>query len=152
MDNFKDLFKKQHMGQVILLILFIIYLIMGYKTPDSLANLIDNVYGKVFVIVIALLLFSNSNPILGIVGFIVAYELIRRSEVKTGTYALNNYMPTEKKKASNLTAFNQFPYTLEQEIVKKMAPIEKTVSSNSTYAPILDDLHDAAPIDYNGVV
>ena len=152
MDNFKDLFKKQHMGQVILLILFIIYLIMGYKTPDSLANLIDNVYGKVFVIVIALLLFSTSNPILGIVGFIVAYELIRRSVVKTGTYALNNYMPTEKKKASNLTAFNQFPYTLEQEIVKKMAPIEKTVSSNSTYAPILDDLHDAAPIDYNGVV
>ena len=31
MDSFSDLFKKENMGQVILCILFIIYLIMGYR-------------------------------------------------------------------------------------------------------------------------
>ena len=34
MDAFKDLLKKEKMGQVLLSILFLIYLIMGYKTPD----------------------------------------------------------------------------------------------------------------------
>ena len=47
MDSFSDLFKKENQGQVILCVLFIVYLIMGYKTPSSLATLIDNIYGKI---------------------------------------------------------------------------------------------------------
>ncbi len=146
MDAFKDLLKKEKMGQVLLSILFIIYLIMGYKTPEVVANLIDNTLGKIVVVILALLLFSCCNPILGILGLVVAYELIRRSEVRTGNYALRNYMPTEEKKASCLNAFNQFPYTLEQEMVSKMAPIQHTVSADAPYVPILDNNYDATPI------
>ena len=53
-----------------------------------------------------------------------------------------------------MTKNNQFPYTLEQEIVKKMAPVNKNNSTSSSYSfkPILDDLHDAAPLDYKGVI
>ena len=49
---------------------------------------------------------------------------------------------------------NQFPYTLEQEVVKKMAPIRDTgyTNSESTFSPILDDTYDAAPINYTGVI
>ena len=49
---------------------------------------------------------------------------------------------------------NQFPYTLEQEVVKKMAPIKQTEDTQtpSTFSPILDNLYDAAPIGYTGVV
>jgi hypothetical protein len=146
MDAFKDLLKKEKMGQVLLSIIFIIYLIMGYKTPEVVANLIDNTLGKLVVVIVALLLFSCCNPILGILGLIVAYELIRRSDVRTGNFALRNYMPSEKKKASCLTAFNQFPYTLEQEMVSKMAPIQHTVSADAPYVPILDNNYDATPI------
>ena len=78
MDAFKDLLKKEKMGQVLLSILFLIYLIMGYKTPEVIANMVDNTLGKLVVIVIAVLLFSCCNPVLGVLGFIVAYELIRR--------------------------------------------------------------------------
>jgi hypothetical protein len=155
MDNFQDLFKKKNMGELLLAILFIIYLIMGYKTPSVLANVIDTTYGKVVVVLVALLLFANSNPVLGVLGFFVAYNLITNSEMTTGTYGLNNYLPTETKKYSALTMYNQFPYTLEQEIVKKMAPINKSDSSGSnTYSfnPVLDDLHDAAPVNYTGVI
>jgi hypothetical protein len=146
MDAFKDLLKKEKMGQVLLSVLFIIYLIMGYKTPTVLANMIDNFLGKLVVIVVVISLFSCCNPIVGVLGLIVAYELIRRSEVRTGNYALRNYMPTEEKKASCLTAFNQFPYTLEQEMVSKMAPIQHTVSADAPYVPILDNNYDATPI------
>ena len=154
MDSFSDLFKKENMGQVTLCILFIIYLIMGYKTPESIAGAIDTSFGKIAVVVMALLLFAYANPVLGVLGFFVAFDLISKSSVTTGTYALERYVPTEAKKQSNLTAMNQFPYTLEQEVVTKMAPIKQTADTQepAKFSPILDNLYDAAPIGYTGVV
>ena len=151
----EDLFQKENMGQIILIILFIIYLIMGYNTPEPIASIIDTTYGKIFVILIALVLFAFTNPVLGIIGFLVAYELIRKSSISTGSYGLDKYLPTETKKFTELTALNQFPYTLEQEVVKKMAPIRQqndTIQEGTTFVPVLDNLYDAAPIDYMGVV
>jgi hypothetical protein len=155
MNSFSSLFQRENLGQLILSVLFIIYLILGSKVPTSVAGLIDTVYGKVVVIVIALILFVNSNPVLGILGFIVAYELIRHSSAATGSSALAKYLPTEEKKATAMTAYNQFPYTLEQEMVKKMAPMKPVPESSKgeyTFNPVLDDSHDAAPINYNGVI
>jgi hypothetical protein len=154
MDNFKDLFKGGRKGEILLTILFIIYILMGYKIPESLASIIDTVYGKIIVITIAILLFSYTNPVLGVVGFYVAFDLIKRSSESTGTYALQKYVPTETKKECELTLYNQFPYTLEQEVVKRMAPINMSDDSNTapSFSPILDNLHEAAPIGYNGVV
>ena len=43
MDSFTELFKKKHMGELSLAILMIIYLIMGFKTPDLIANMVDNI-------------------------------------------------------------------------------------------------------------
>ena len=148
MDGFSDLFKKENMGQVILCILFIIYLIMGYKMPDSIANVIDTNYGKVIVVVMALILFAYANPVLGVLGFFVAFDLISKSSVATGTYALERYVPTEAKKESQLNAMNQFPYTLEQEVVAKMAPLSQSGYSinEASYKPLLEDLHDASSI------
>ena len=154
MDSFKDLFKKQNKGEILLTIILIIYILMGYKTPESIAKMIDTVYGKIVVIVIAIILFSYTNPILGVIGFYVAFDLIKKSSETTGTYALDKYVPTEEKKESQLNAMNQFPYTLEQEVVKKMAPINNTIDATgaSPYSPVLDNLYDAAPINYTGVV
>jgi hypothetical protein len=72
----------------------------------------------------------------------------------TGTYALDHYVPTEVKKETQLNAMNQFPYTLEQEVVKKMAPIRDNSDSSTqpSFSPVLDDTYDAAPINYEGVI
>ena len=147
-------FNKENMGQVLLGILFILYLMMGYKLPSFLSEAIDTLYGKITVVVIFLLLFSFVNPVLGVLGFIVAYELIRRSSVSTGTYGLTHYVPTEQKKSEQINAMNQFPYTLEQEVVKKMAPSRDMTEPKTdfTFLPVLDDTYDAAPINYTGVV
>ena len=154
MNSFSNLIKNGNNGQIMLSILFSIYLIMGYKMPEKISELIDTIYGKIIVVVIALILFSYTNPILGVLGFLVAFELIRRSSVTTGTFAIDNYLPSEFKKDGEINAMNQFPYTLEQEVVKKMAPIRDTgyTNSESTFSPILDDTYDAAPINYTGVI
>jgi hypothetical protein len=148
MDSFNELFKKQHMGEFILVILMIIYLILGFNTPDIIANMVDNVIGKVVIILIVIYLFIHSNPILAVLAALVAFDLMRRSSSTTGIAALQKYAPSEKKKMSQFTAFNQFPYTLEQEVVSKMAPIVHSGSSisSASYKPLLDNLYDAAPI------
>jgi hypothetical protein len=66
--------------------------------------------------------------------------------MSTGIDALSRYAPTERKKMSQFTAFNQFPYTLEQEVVKKMAPILQGgyTMSKATYKPTLEQQHNAS--------
>jgi hypothetical protein len=148
MDRFSKLFKKENMGQVILSVLFIIYLIMGYKTPENIANVIDTFYGKTIIFGIVLLMFFYGNPILAVLGLFVAFDLIRRSSMVTGIDALKKYEPSEEKKFSQFTALNQFPYTLEQEVVSKMAPIVQSGSTltKASYKPMLDNFHDASPL------
>lgn len=151
MDSFTELFKKQHTGEFILIILMIIYLILGLKTPEIIANMIDNIVGKVVIILIVIYLFMHANPILAVLATLVAFDLMRRSNDATGLGALSSYAPSEQKKMSQFTAFNQFPYTLEQEVVAKMAPIVRSGSSISppSYKPLLDNLYDASPLSFS---
>ena len=148
MDSFSSLFKKEHMGELTLAILFIIYLIMGYKTPEPVATAIDSIVGKIVIMLIFIYMFMHTHPILAILALFVAFDLIRRSSMTTGIDALKRYAPTEEKKASQFSAFNQYPYTLEQEVVKKMAPIVQSGSSLSkpSYKPLLENLYDASPL------
>ena len=147
MEYFNELLEKRNMSQLVLVILFIIYLVMGFKTPDSVASMIDTTFGKIVVALMALLLFAYSNPILGVLGIFVAYQLVRGASIKTGMAALEAYYPTEEKKWTPFTPANQFPYTLEQEVVKKMAPQKfNTNYVKATYKPTLDETYDAASV------
>jgi hypothetical protein len=60
----------------------------------------------------------------------------------------NNSLVEEDKKSSFFTASNQFPYTLEEEVVKVMAPPQKVGARTyqDEYQPILDTIHDAENI------
>ena len=147
MQYIDNLLEKRNMSQLILVILFIIYLVMGLKMPDQVANIIDSPAGKIVVALIALLLFGYSNPILGVLGIMVAYQLIKSSSEKTGMAALEKYYPTEEKKWSPFTPIHQFPYTLEQEVVKEMASQKFNANYvKAPYRPMLDDTHDASMI------
>ena len=144
MEYLNELLEKKNMPQLALVILFIIYLIMGLKTPSSVATMIDSTVGKVVVALFALLLFAYSNPILGVLGIFVAYQLVRNASIKTGMASLEQYYPTEEKKWSPFTPAHQFPYTLEQEMVKRMAPQKfNTNYVKPTYKPMLEDIYDA---------
>jgi len=148
MDSFSSLFKKEHMGELTLVIVFIIYIIIGFKTPEPFASLVNSPIGKIVIFIGVAYLFLKCNPVLAVLSVFVAFDLIRRSSL-TGLAALQQYAPTEAKKMSQFTAFNQFPYTLEQEMVKKMAPIVRTGTSLSqaSYKPLLDNYHDALQLN-----
>ena len=122
-------------------------MVVDFKTPEGVATMIDSTVGKVVVALFALLLFAYSNPILGVLGIFVAYQLVRGASIKTGMAGLEEYYPTEEKKWSPFTPAHQFPYTLEQEMVKKMAPQKfNTNYVKATYKPTLEDTYDAASV------
>ena len=147
MDYFSTLFDKKHMPQLVLSVLFVIYLVVGYKMPEGVAVLVDSNVGKIVVVVVALMLFAYSNPILGVLALLVAYQMIKGASIKTGMAGLEEYYPTEQKKWSPFTPVHQFPYTLEQEVVKKMTTQKfNTEYVKAPFKPILDDTHDASPL------
>ena len=147
MDSLKDLFTKKHMPELVLISLFVLYLVMGYQMPEQAARIIDSTIGKILIVLVALMLFSHSKPILGILALLVAYQLIKSASVKTGMAGLEEYYPTESKKWTPFTPTNQFAYTLEQEVVKKMTTQKfNTEYVKAPFRPVLDDTHDAAPL------
>ena len=136
MEYLNELLEKKNMPQLLLVILFIIYLV------------IDSGVGKIVVALVALLLFAYSNPILGVLGVFVAFHLIRNASIRTGMAGLEEYAPTEEKKWSPFNKNNQFPYTLEEEVVKKMAPQKfNTDYTKATFQPLLEDTYDAAHVN-----
>jgi hypothetical protein len=147
MDYFSSLFDKKNMPQLVLSILFILYLVLGYSVPTGVAPLVDSTIGKIIIVLVALMLFAYSNPILGVLALLVAYHLIQSASIKTGMAGLEKYYPTEEKKWSPFTPTHQFPYTLEQEVVKNMTTQKFNTSYvKAPFRPSLDDTHDAAPL------
>ena len=147
MDYFSALFDKKNMPQLALSALFVIYLVMGYKMPEGVATMDDSTIGKIVVVLVALMLFAYSNPILGVLALLVAYQMIKSASIKTGMAGLEQYYPTEQKKWSPFTPAHQFPYTLEQEVVKNMTTQKfNTDYVKAPFRPTLEDTHDASPL------
>lgn len=148
MESLRKLIKKESMGENMLVVLFVVFLVMGKPLPHDLSVLVDTQIGTITVVLLALSLFAYSNQVLAILGLVVAFEIIRRSTNYTGSSAVNLYTPSEEKKMSLLQESNKIPYTLEQEIVKNMAPTvtPDLFGSAATFSPVLDNLHDAASV------
>jgi hypothetical protein len=144
MELLNSLFSKKNIGQLILAILFIIFLLSSFSIPYSLAKLIDTKIGVVIIVFILILLICYLNPIVSILAVLVVYELMKRSAAKVGKNNLEDYYPVQEKKWSPFNSHHQFPYTLEQEVVNKMTKnVFHSVPSKSSYKPIVDNNYNA---------
>lgn len=131
-------------GQFVLLIIFIVYIVFNVPTPEPIASLIDSTIGYVIVIALFALMAVNLNPIITLIGVFAIYLLFKRSSISTGSLAMTKYLPSENVKGQYLNAFNQFPVTLEEEVVQQMAPLQSGPAMGpKSFTPVLDNLHDA---------
>ena len=147
MKYFKKLIKADKRHEILLGIVFVIYIILNVKTPTPLANLIDTPLGYIIIAVTALSVFGSTNFVVGVLAFIAAYELIKRSD-NSPISPVKKFVPSENKKVMNFSKYNDFPITLEEEVVAKMAPLVKhDVPSTVNFKPVLDDTHEAASIN-----
>jgi hypothetical protein len=134
---------KAHQNQYILTFLLVMYILLPISTPSLVANAVDNLLGRIVLIVVAISLLFH-HPVLGAVALIASYELLYRSEKVTGSYQVRTFLPTEYNKGREINALNQFPSTLEEEMVKNMVPMKKKMLSNPAYKPVLGKIYDAA--------
>ena len=132
--------------EIVLGTLFVIYYILGYPVPETMAEGIDTLGGKVVVGVLAVSLFLAVNPLVGVLGLLVAFDLLRKSAEATGSNAMAAYLPSEEKKSSELNKYNQFPYTLEQEMVSLRTINTRASLPPSSYKPVLENDHNASPV------
>lgn len=138
---FKSVMKSNH--HLVLTILLCVFIVFDIQVPGALANMIDNPIGKISVAALSLCLLSM-NTLLGVIGLVAAYVLIQRSANTTGTQAEKDYLPSEAKKKAVLSAMNQFPVTVEEEVIAKMLPMNNQVDlSESEFKPVLGDTHNA---------
>jgi hypothetical protein len=149
MNSFSSLLKKEHRAQFVLTIILIVYIFLGLKTPQPIAYLVNNILGKIVIIGVVIYMFLYANSVLAVVSLVAAFDLLRRSSSSMYNNLIQTYVPSEESKMNQFTAFNQFPYTLEQEVVKKMAPIIQSgsVLTKASFGPMLDNLHDASPVN-----
>jgi hypothetical protein len=114
---------------------------------SDFAFIIDSTIGKIVIALSALMLFAYTNPILGVLALLVAYQLIKSASIVTGMAGLDEYNPTEDKKWTPFAQRHEFPYTLEQEMVKKMTTQKfNTEYVKAPFRPVLEDTHDAEHI------
>jgi hypothetical protein len=81
MKSFNKIFKGLKQQELLILVIFVIYSIIEFKTPKPVAELVDTLYGNIFVVVFVIVFFIQSKPIVGILSLVVAYIFIKRSSI-----------------------------------------------------------------------
>lgn len=150
MNLLKELTSKKH--EAVVMMLMALYVIFPIETPMALAKVFDTEMGKVVVYVAALSMFAHSLEF-GILSLLVAYTIVKRSSVMTGSNYMKESEKAEEIKMEILEKYNAFPKTLEEQVVENMAPLViHDAAPNVDYKPVLSKLNDAAPINYDGVI
>jgi hypothetical protein len=135
--------------ELAILAIFIVYIALPLKTPEGIANLVDSPLGVILLLISTIYLFVyTSNPLLGVIFILVAYELIRRSSQSSSVRYIE-LTPSQRQKDIQMVAMNPPKQTsLEEEIVEMRAPIgqsniiQKPTAGN--FKPVADKLIDGA--------
>ena len=128
-QQMRDAFKTCRKHEMLLTVLIILYIVLNVPTPDVIASYVDTPLGNIAVVLIALSFFTHSHAVVGVLGLFAAYVLIRRS---SSSSAIEAYVPSEKRKSEELSAYNQFPVTLEEQMVALRAPLADTQVGSAT--------------------
>jgi hypothetical protein len=157
MDTFRTLMRQEKQHEMVIFVLLILYIVFTPAVPHALAEYAESTAGQVIVVILAITLFLSTNPVVGILGFLAAYEFIRRSSRVTGVYGIETFSPTEQKKQEVMTAMNPAPVkTLEEELVDTLVPISPNdnigLTDGGSFQPVLGDLYGAVEPEYDGVM
>jgi len=156
MKLIKNFVKEVKNHEIVLGILMILYLLSGVETPHQIAQYIANVFGYGVLIVLAVIIFINTNPCLGILVAISFVVLAYRSNAAHPT----NVMPSDNYKNTimkSLNAGNESVVSenagmqlssskpLEEEVVERVEVISSSNNNlgQSSYDSVYDDVHGA---------
>ena len=109
--------------ELLLFIVFVIYIVLPIQTPAAMVGYVDSPVGYLTMFVITVYLFHYTTPLLGIMYIFVAYQLISRTAKPVSSSDEVPYGSSQAKKDVVMAQMNPpATQTLEEEVVAKMAP------------------------------
>ena len=136
---------KKNKSHLLLAVLLVCFIVLDVQLPAELAYYVDTLLGRVGVMVGAFSLFFV-HSVLGVLAMIAGFVLLNRA---TGFNGVPNiqYLPSEETKLNHLDEMNQFPVTLEEEVIHDMIPfVSEQHLPPAEFKPTLNSVHDAAKL------
>jgi hypothetical protein len=135
---------QKKVEQAVLAILLVVYILFGTRTPPLLVSIVNSGVGVVVLLAFCWYLQKYVGTPLAVLGGVASLVLIYRS------WYYNYPQPSQATKDAQFAAYNHFPYTLEQEMVKEMLPSSQFYNTPHTFGysfrPKMDNTHHAATI------
>jgi hypothetical protein len=145
MLNIERLFTRKNIPELVLAIMSVLYILGDIMPPHNLSGFVATPLGVAVLIASAMMLSRYAHPVVTVIYLIAAYELYERSR-KTHVRGTEQKLPVDKRQP-HLTPENQFPVTLEEKVVKKMAPwVMKENHVPPSFKPVLDDDMNASEL------
>ena len=158
--------KKYSQNQHILGVLLILFILFRINLPYGVSQFVGSLPGMIVIVVVVIYLFIKEGAVLGMLGLIAGYQILSSAgflvnnkidflnEPRIPTY--NNVQTVLPNKVVNGITFspvNQFPPTLEQDVISNLVPMVKNSDPpHLKYKPSLERQHNAAPLGFTGVV
>lgn len=136
--NMKMKMNNKTFCEIVLSILFVIFIVMDYRLPSCILEFKSSIWGKLGLFGIIAYLLGKCNPILAVLSLFVVFKILNQQKQ-------SKFVSSENKKIKEMTSFNVLHKSLEEDIVSKMKPLGVNVSK-SPYEPILSDNHNANSI------
>jgi hypothetical protein len=123
--------------EIVIMVVLVIIIVGGVSIPSDIHSIVGGVPGTIIILFIVYYLFTVS-PILGVFAMIAGYEVVMNTMANKINPILDE-LPSQ----TPFTPTNQFQITLEETIVKKIAPLVQSItpthlnfkySQDNTYA------------------
>ena len=147
MSNFKKSFDhlvSENPSQLILGIIFVFYILLNVQTPYVLAGPIDNLFGKVLVIAVAIVIFMKTNPVIGVLGFVVAYQLIKTASITSGNYAKKHYLSSESSKLREMQSFNNETVQVPMQEAQQQESLQQAMMNQKNAMVVATTANDGS--------
>ena len=133
---------KMQTIEYVFIALLILFILTDVKLPPTIGQYVDTTIGSVILISGAVYIF-HIQKVLGAVAIIAAVEILRRTN---GIRDIKQFVPSELKRSIHLSTWNQFPITLEEEIVRDQLPVVNKIHSGPSFKPKLANIQNAVEL------
>ena len=136
---------KKNKSHLLLAVLLVCFIVLDIQLPAELAYYVDTLLGRVSVMIGAFSLFFV-HSVLGVLAMVAGFVLLNRATGFNGAPNVQ-YLPSEETKLNHLDEMNQFPVTLEEEVIHDMIPsVSEQHLPLPEFKPTLNSVHDAAKL------
>lgn len=137
--------------EVVLFVVFVLYLIFPVPTPSFIIQYINSNISIALIIILTLYMLFYTTPVLAILTVFVAYELLRRSNQGSAPKGVIHHSPSQWQKDAEMRKMNPPAVTtLEEQVISVMAPVGKGESvlyeNTSSFKPTQDKIAGASMI------